>query len=237
LGNVNRVLGDANRVLGEANRTGTEAAEAEVEKSNLFAWYQSKRGRQEQLNFTVMLMETMSGSEYLPKDADPEAKKKAEERDAKRAKVAADSKKRADDYNKPNDKKDNLPDLIERGNEAGKRAEAKRAEAEKLRAEASKTRDQAVKHREAAEKARDEAEHVHHQADRLDVAHLSAEIGLVLCSIALLTKKKVYWFAGLGAAALAVALAVSAYMIPHEHHDAPESPGHTAPAHDKEKPH
>ena len=92
-GDSNRLLGDVNRVLGEANRVGTEAAEAKVEESNLFAWYQSKRGRQEQLYFTVTLMETMPGTELLAKDADPAAKKRADELAATRAKVAADSKK------------------------------------------------------------------------------------------------------------------------------------------------
>src|SRR5215813_2921968 len=52
-GDSNRLLGDVNRVLGEANRIGTEAATAETEKSNLFAWYQSKRQRQAQLEIAA----------------------------------------------------------------------------------------------------------------------------------------------------------------------------------------
>lgn len=227
-GDSNRLLGDVNRVIGEANRASTEAAEAEVDKSNLFAWYQAKRLRQEQLSFTVTLMETTPGTELLPKDVDPDARKKAEDRAATRAKVATDAKKRADEYSKSNDKRDNLPDLIERGNEAGKRAEAKRAEAAKIREEA-------VSFRKDAANAQDEAEHVHHQADRFDLAHLSAEIGLVLCSIALLTKKKVYWFVGLAAAVTALALTASAYMIPHHPHESHTAPSHAAPADDKGK--
>ncbi|MDY3555121.1 DUF4337 domain-containing protein [Gemmata sp. JC717] len=69
-----------------------------------------------------------------------------------------------------------------------------------------------------------DAHHSHHQADRLDVAHLGAEIGIVLCSLALLTKRKAFWLAGLGSAALAVVLAVTAYTMPHhptEHSGAP----------------
>ena len=56
-------------------------------------------------------------------------------------------------------------------------------------------------------------------ANRLDIAHLLAEVGLVLCSIALLTKKKAYWFIGLLAAVLSLALTTSAYMIPHHPHE------------------
>jgi hypothetical protein len=221
-GESNRLLGQVNRVIGEANRVGIEASEAEVEKSNLFAWYQSKRGRQEQLNFIVTVMETMPGTELLPKDADPAARKQAEERADKRKNVASDSKKRADAYNQSNDKKDNLPDLIERGKEAEKRAEAKRAEAIKIREEAVTLRKQ------AAEKSA-EAAHVHHQATRFDIAHLLAEIGLVLCSIALLTRTRGYWFAGLASAVLAIALAASAYTIPHEPHESHDVPTHSAP--------
>lgn len=67
----------------------------------------------------------------------------------------------------------------------------------------------------------DNAHHAHLQADRLDVAHLGAEIGIVLCSLALLTKRKAFWFAGLGAAALAVAFATTAYTMPHHPHGPP----------------
>ena len=62
--------------------------------------------------------------------------------------------------------------------------------------------------------------HAHRQADRLDYGHLGAELGIVLCSLALLTKKKVFWFVGLGSTVLALALVVSAFTLPHDAHDA-----------------
>lgn len=171
-----------NKVLqlqGDANRLRTEAATAEVQKSNLFAWYQSKRLRQSQFETSAKMLELMPTSD-----------------DAGRKKTAEGWKAKAAEYNKPNEEKDNLPDLLEQGAKAGK-------DAEKLKAEALK--------------ASEEAHHTHLQADRLDVAHLLAEVGLVVCSIALLTKKKAYWFGGMLAAALAIGVGVSAYMIPHEH--------------------
>jgi hypothetical protein len=195
-----------NKVLqlqSDSNRYRTEAATAEVEKSNLFAWYQSKRLRQAQFEMSAATLE-----QVVVKD------------EALSKKTATGWKTKADEYKKSNkgdDPKnpdgDNLPDLMRRGEEAGQRA---------------------VEAKAKAQVARDDAEHAHHQADRLDIAHLGAEVGLVLCSIALLTKKKAYWFAGIGAALLAVALTTSAYMIPHHPHD---SPGHSAPANDKGKPH
>lgn len=64
----------------------------------------------------------------------------------------------------------------------------------------------------------EESHHAHLQADRLDYGHLGAEIGIVLCSLALLTKRRVFWFAGLGATVLGIALVVSAYSLPHAEH-------------------
>jgi hypothetical protein len=195
----NKVL----KLQSDSNRYRTEAATAEVEKSNLFAWYQSKRLRQAQFENDADILDNV-----VVKDEAASKKKVAGWREK-----AAEYKKSNKGDDPKNPEGDNLPDLQRRGEEAGKRA---------------------VEAKEQARKARDDAEHAHHQADRLDIAHLGAEVGLVLCSIALLTKKKAYWFAGLAAALLAVALTTSAYMIPHHPHD---SPGHSAPADDKEKPH
>jgi len=169
------------QLVGDANRISTEASTAETEKSNLFLWYQAKRQRQSQLEIAATL------GEWIPATDD-----------AARKKGVADWMAKAAAYDKSNEKKDNLPDLLERGTAAGKRSE-------ELRAKAAATRD--------------EAEHVHHQANRLDIAHLLAEFALVLCSIALLTKKRSFWFAGILAGVLAVGVTASAYMIPHEHHE------------------
>ena len=168
----NKVL----QLMGDANRFRTEAATAEVEKSNLFAWYQSKKVRQAQYEVAAETVALMSGA------------------DDARNKAMAGWKAKAEKYNEPDARHESLPELIERGTAAGKKAEAKTTE---------------------AMTARDEAEHVHHQAGRLDVAHLLAEVALVICSIALLTKKKAFWFAGMLIAALALATTASAYMIPH----------------------
>jgi hypothetical protein len=179
----NKVL----QLMGDANRLRTEAATAEVEKSNLFAWYQAKRLRQEQYRVAAETAKLMTGS------------------DDARNKAIASWNAKADEYGKPNEKHDNLPDLIERGDKAG-------ADAKTLK--------------EKAAKARDEAAHVHHQADRLDIAHLLAEVALVICSIALLTKKKGFWYSGMLIGALALATTASAYAIPHHPTTEGDSHGH-----------
>jgi hypothetical protein len=164
---------------GDANRLRTEAAAAEVEKSNLFAWYQSKRNRQSQYETAAGLAKIVPGADDV------------------RKKLIEDWERQAKSYSEPTKDHDSLPELRVRGDEAGKRAEKLHAEAVKFR---------------------EEADHVHHQANRLDIAHFGSELGLVLCSIALLTKRKGFWYFGMLAAVLALAVTGSAYMIPHDDH-------------------
>jgi hypothetical protein len=202
-GDANRLLGDVNRVLGEANRISTEAAGTEVEKSNLFAWYQAKRQRQAVYQTSIAMTDVLTVKD--------EAKAKA---------AVADWKKKADEYDDRNDP-DSLPNIRDRGKAAEKKAEELRAEANKVRAEATKFKQQ-------AEDKGHEAEHVHDMTDRFDLAHLAAEIGLVLCSIALLTKKKAYWYLGLLAAVVALGLTASASAIPHDKHK-PKTEAHSHP--------
>jgi Domain of unknown function (DUF4337) len=170
-----------NKVLefqGDSNRLRTEAATAEVEKSNLFAWYQAKKVRQAQYELSAKMVALIPGGDT-----------------ATQTKLSKEWKDKAEGYDKSNDKKDNLPDLDEQGKAAGNHAEELKAK---------------------ARTARDESEHVEHQADRLDIAHLLAEVALVLCSITLLTKRKMFWYLGILAAVIAIGLTISAYTIPHE---------------------
>jgi hypothetical protein len=67
------------------------------------------------------------------------------------------------------------------------------------------------------------AEHAHHQANWLDLSHLAVELGLVICSLAILTKRKQFWFAGIAVTVLGIASVGYALAMP-EHHE--ESPGH-----------
>ena len=179
-----------NKILqlqGEANQVHTQAAAAEVDKSNLFAWYQSKKLRQAAYEVAADQTELSEG-----KGAGAAAK-------------IADWRKKAEKYNAPDPKRhESLPELIERGTEAGKKADKLNHDAAALHVE---------------------AEHVHHQADRLDLAHLLSEFGLVLCSITILTKQRAWWLAGILSVVLALAATGSAYMIPHDDHAAPHADG------------
>jgi hypothetical protein len=94
-------------------------------------------------------------------------------------------------------------------------------EARHLTESGEKKQQEALKKQDEAKAKIDESHHAHHQADRLDFGHLGSEIGIVLCSLALLTKRRSFWLAGIGATLLAIVLVASAYTVPHESHDVP----------------
>ena len=60
-----------------------------------------------------------------------------------------------------------------------------------------------------------EGEHAHHQADKLDWSHLGLEFGLVLCTISVLTRKTMFWVAGVASALAGGGLAVFALYFVH----------------------
>ncbi len=183
---------DVLRIVGEANRLRTQAAAADVEKSNLFSWFQSKKNRMLQYEAAVLQLAT------FPADVkDPAARQVIESWRAKLHEITDPVERKKQD--------DELADINSRG-------KAKEVEAKKLLKD--------------AEELTDDVEFNHHQADRLDIAHLSAEVGLVVCSLALLTKRRAWWYFGLAATVAALGVAASAYTMKHHdpHSNAPESP-------------
>lgn len=51
------------------------------------------------------------------------------------------------------------------------------------------------------------------KADRFDGGEAFLEIGLVICSITLLTKRKLFWFGGMLIGAMGVALALTGFLL------------------------
>jgi hypothetical protein len=49
--------------------------------------------------------------------------------------------------------------------------------------------------------------------NRFDAGEALLEIGLVICSMTLLTKKKLFWFSGMTVAAVGVVIAVTAFLL------------------------
>lgn len=66
---------------------------------------------------------------------------------------------------------------------------------------------------EKAKEFEKERDVVSRRADRFDGGEGLIEVGLVICSMTLLTKKRVYWFAGMLIGAGGVAFALTAFMV------------------------
>lgn len=70
----------------------------------------------------------------------------------------------------------------------------------------------------------EEAHFVEQQANRLDIGHLAVELGLVLGSIAVLTKRKAFWISGIAACLIGLVVTGSVYLM-QPHHEGNESHG------------
>jgi Flp pilus assembly protein TadB len=92
----------------------------------------------------------------------------------------------------------------------------------RLREDISRYADELREIKKQAEEKGEEAKHTEHEAhlsheraNWLDFAHLAVELGLILCSIALLTKKPEYWLSGLVSAGLSLGLVAAAFTVVH----------------------
>src|SRR5579859_641995 len=52
-----------------------------------------------------------------------------------------------------------------------------------------------------------------HRADRFDLGEVLLEIGLVICSLTLLAKKKIFWFGGTVVALVGLGVALTAFLM------------------------
>jgi len=53
----------------------------------------------------------------------------------------------------------------------------------------------------------------HHRADRFDLGELGVELALVLCSVAVLTKRSLYWYSGMSFGLLGLIMAISGFLV------------------------
>jgi hypothetical protein len=90
--------------------------------------------------------------------------------------------------------------------EARKEQESWREEIDRYRDETADLAEKAKEHQREMDKLRQQSHHVHHVADLYDMAELSVELALVLCAVAVLTKRHGFWFAGLGLGGVGLAI-------------------------------
>jgi hypothetical protein len=64
-----------------------------------------------------------------------------------------------------------------------------------------------------ATEMQDEVKILEHRANRYDLGETLLEVGLVICSITLLTKRRTYWLAGIGFGVAGIALTILGLMV------------------------
>jgi len=78
----------------------------------------------------------------------------------------------------------------------------------RYRTEGEEIKTKAEELTEQSKHLRNQSTHIHHAGTWYDMAELCVEIALVLCSIAILTKKRNFWYAGLCGSGLGTCLAL-----------------------------
>ena len=94
-------------------------------------------------------------------------------------------------------------------------ADKEKAEAlhEKYKKEVERYDDDKKELRKKAEELETERDLVSRRADRFDAGEVFLEMGLVICSITLLTKKRFFWFSGIAIGAVGVILAITGLLL------------------------
>jgi hypothetical protein len=73
--------------------------------------------------------------------------------------------------------------------------------------------DELKEEQEQAEATEQKVEHAEARADRFDLAEAMLEIGLVITSVTLLTRSRIYWYLGLVFSVLGIASVASAFLL------------------------
>ena len=85
-------------------------------------------------------------------------------------------------------------------------AERYKNEAEDIK---KKAEDLQHKSKELAE----DSEHSHHRADRFDLGELGVEMAIILCSIAVLTKRNGFWLSGIAFGVIGAVVAATGFFL------------------------
>ena len=64
-----------------------------------------------------------------------------------------------------------------------------------------------------AEEMEKETEHLGHKAHRLHIAEVFLEFGIVLSSLAILTKRELFWYSSMASGAVGAAVAATAFLM------------------------
>jgi len=168
-GQALQIQGEALRIQGEAMQLQNDAGRESTNAAKHWQYYQAKNLHYLEAGITLDQLKVLA---IAPKGED--------DLKSLRAKYQAIVDK--------NEKR--LPEMVKEGHAIEKKAE------DLIEKSGKKLAESQVKMQDSQKKM-DESHHVHDKANRFDYGELGLQFGVVLCSLAILTKGKGFWFAGL----------------------------------------
>jgi hypothetical protein len=80
---------------------------------------------------------------------------------------------------------------------------------------------EARKQEAKSQEAEEASKRAHHQSEYFDAGELGAQLALVLCSVAILARRRSFWYAGIIIGAISLVVALGGF-VPHSSHDSQE---------------
>jgi hypothetical protein len=180
-GEALKLQGEALLVHSEALQLQTLASIKRTDAANEWAFYQSKNTAHRGSKNTLDLLKVVSLNEKSQDDI-------------------AQVRKEHQDYVKKYDKK--LPEIANKAGAIEKEAD------DFMKTSIEKTTEGQTKMRASAERAKD-SHRVHAKSNRFDLGELGLQFGVVLCSLAILSKNRWFWLAGLFSSLVGTLVALS----------------------------
>jgi hypothetical protein len=183
-GEALRLQADALRIQGEALQLQTLASRESTNAANKWAYYQSKNLIHVQSKIMLDLLTVLTTND----NNQDELKK-----------VRAFHQKNVEKYTKK------LPEIEAEGHAIQKKSDDLMDKSHEKIAEAQNKMAESQKEME-------ESHLVHQKTNRFDLGELGLQFGVVLCSLAILTKSRWFWFGGLASSAVGALIALSGQL-------------------------
>jgi hypothetical protein len=177
---------------------------AHTQASDLWSYYQHKKNRQYMYEADAALLADLGRKDGMMAWA-----VLAEEGHAKEA---AKPKKKKGQLGEEGRKR--VEELVRKGlsKEAAEQVVLWREQARQYKKDVAEIETQAKGLQEKGEHYEHDSEHKHHQAFYFDMGELGVELALVLCSVAILTKRAGFWFGGIGVGLVGVIVVALGFL-------------------------
>ncbi len=191
---------EVNRIQTEVDILHTQSNVLRTQASDQWSYFQAKKNRlylYEACAELIVVLAKEQDARPTAGSADTAPNEKAPKNAAK---LAQDWKSKVNQYKKE-------ADQIE------KEARSFEKQAEGLREKAREKDEETRQKQDEAKMKEAESHHVHQRANWLDYGHLGIELSLVLCSIAVLTKQRSFWYSGISVGIIGAAVSFSALVL------------------------